>query len=339
MIEIAGLLALRVRWQLAEGRTDQAARTLQTGMAMARHVADEPCFFCAIYGMAMSSAMLDRLEEVIQQPDAPSFYWPLTDLPRPLFDLRKPMQGERLSIYGTFPGAAEMAADLNAKPWTPERVAKIVDLFPYFVSEQNEVLFPYFIDEQNEVLRVRDKALLLARLASRHEAAKKALLDEGRPKELVDAMPHVQVGLRVALLQYDREFDQLLKWQSLPYWEALPAMARESQRLKEAPDDPDGSAIPLARLYLRNLPKAFEYAARMDRRVAALRCVEAVRLYAAAHDGKLPSSLEEIKDAPRPPTRWAARRLGTAASAIGRSSRTRLSPASPRTMATRERMN
>ena len=39
---------------------------------------------------------------------------------------------------------------------------------------------------------------------------------------------------------------------------------------------------------------------RMDRRVAALRCVEAVRLYAAAHDGKLPPSLDEIKDVPVP---------------------------------------
>ena len=41
----------------------------------------------------------------MQQPDAPSFYWPLTDLPRPFIDLRKPMQGERAGVYGSFPGA------------------------------------------------------------------------------------------------------------------------------------------------------------------------------------------------------------------------------------------
>ena len=42
MREIVNLLALRVRFQLAEGKPDEAARTLQTGFAMARHVADAP---------------------------------------------------------------------------------------------------------------------------------------------------------------------------------------------------------------------------------------------------------------------------------------------------------
>ena len=34
------------------------------------------------------------------------------------------MQGERVMAYGTFPGMAETAADLNAKPLTPEQVEK-----------------------------------------------------------------------------------------------------------------------------------------------------------------------------------------------------------------------
>ncbi len=39
---------------------------------------------------------------------------------------------------------------------------------------------------------------------------------------------------------------------------------------------------------------------RIDRQIAALRCVEAIRLYAAAHDGNLPPSLDEIKEVPVP---------------------------------------
>ena len=114
-------------------------------------------------------------------------YWPLTDLPRPLFDLRKPMQGEPVSVYGTFPGMSEMEADLNAKPWTPEQVEKVV------------AVFREITDEQNQFLQIKDDAELLLRIAARHEAAKKVLIDEGRPRELVDAMPHVQVALYVAL--------------------------------------------------------------------------------------------------------------------------------------------
>ena len=288
MRSIAALLNLRARCELAEGRTDKAAHTLQVGLAVARHIADSPTLISTLVGMAVANIMLERLEEVLQQPDAPSLYWPLTDLPRPFIDMRKPMEGERVSVYGSFPGAAEMAADLNAKPWTPEQVAKVV------------YTFEYFEDEQNEVLRIKNKALLLTRLAARHETAKKVLLDEGRPKELVDAMPHVQVALREALCQYDQAYDQVLKWQGLPFWEAQPAMAAAMQRVKALADDKDEPAIPIARVFLPAVTKVFAARARTDRRIAALRCVEAVRLYAAAHDGKPPATLDDLKDTPVP---------------------------------------
>ncbi|HVS38252.1 MAG TPA: hypothetical protein VMS17_22025, partial [Gemmataceae bacterium] len=288
MRSIATLLSLRIRYELAIGRTDKAARTLQIGFAVGRHVADSPTLIRALVGMAITNIMLGRLEEVMQQPDAPSFYWPLADLPRPFIDMRMPTEGERIGAYGTFPGAAEMAADLNAKPWTPEHIAKIVEVFGLFD------------DNQNEILRVKEKALLLTRLASKHEAAKKALLDEGRPKELVDAMPHVQVALRVALMQYDALLDQVLKYQAAPFWEANPAMAKAAQQVKALANDRDEPAIPIARTFLPAVEKVFAARTRTDRRIAALRCVEAVRLYAAAHDGKPPASLDDIKDLPLP---------------------------------------
>jgi hypothetical protein len=37
-----------------------------------------------------------------------------------------------------------------------------------------------------------------------------------------------------------------------------------------------------------------------DRKIASVRCIEAIRLYAAAHDGKLPGALSEITDVPIP---------------------------------------
>ena len=70
-------------------------------------------------------------------------------------------------------------------------------------------------------------------------------------------MPHVQVGLMVALLQYDQLFDEILKWQGLPFWEAQPGFARAEQRLKEMKDDPNAPAIPLAKLFLPATSKVF----------------------------------------------------------------------------------
>jgi len=43
-----------------------------------------------------------------------------------------------------------------------------------------------------------------------------------------------------------------------------------------------------------------DYQIRLDRRVAAVRVVEAIRLYAASHDGKLPEELSQITEVPLP---------------------------------------
>ena len=52
----------------------------------------------------------------------------------------------------------------------------------------------------------------------------------------------------------------------------------------------------MAYYFLPSIQKVTRAQLRVDRRIAALRCVEAIRLYAAAHGGKLPPSLAAMKD-------------------------------------------
>jgi hypothetical protein len=286
--EFAALLQLKIRMAAAEGRFDDAVHSLQTGYALSRHVADAPSLICALVGMAITNIMTPRLEEVLQQPGAPNLYWALTDLPQPFIDLRKPMQGERLMAYGTFPGMAGCAADPNAGPWDEKQVGVAVERLRQLG------------DEQNDMLRLRDQALLALRLAQRHEAAKQQLIAQGRPKEKVDAMPHVQVGLLVAFQQYEQRIDEVVKCQNLPAWESRPRLEEADRRRAELADQKDGPAVPIAKLLSPAFRKIFNARVRTDRRLAALRCVEAVRLYAAGHDGKFPSALSEIKEVPIP---------------------------------------
>ena len=285
--KIAALLTLKVRYELAQGRTGQAARTLQTGFAMARHIGDSSTILTALFGVAISNLMLERVEEFIQQPDAPSFFWPWTDLPRPFIDFRRPLQGERVMIYGLFPGAAEAASDLRAKPWTPEQVRTLVE-----VCRQ--------LDKNNSLVGEKAEEEKLLHLAAKQKGIKKILIDQGRPKDIVDAMPDEEVALLLALQHYDVMFDEFLKWQSLPFWESHPAMVKMEEHLKKRQDDEDGPTVALAHLFDPSPTKYFAAQVRIDRRIAALRCVEAVRLYAADHGSKLPSKLEEIKDTPVP---------------------------------------
>jgi hypothetical protein len=288
MRQVATLLTLRIRYELAMGHTDKAVGTLRVGFAAARHLADQATLICTLVGVAVAQMMENRLEELIQQPDAPNLYWSLIELPRPFIDMRKGMQGERVTVYGTFPGMAETAADLNAKPFTPEQLEKAISMLLFLK------------DQTYGVQRLANDATMALQVADRHEAAKKILIGQGRPKELVDAMPHFQVGLLVALQQYDEWFDESLKWRNLPYWESQAEMSKAAKHIDAISDDQNSPALPIARLLLPAVQKILSASVRIDRRIAALRCVEPVRLYAAAHDGKLPPSLEEIKDAPLP---------------------------------------
>ncbi len=53
--------------------------------------------------------------------------------------------------------------------------------------------------------------------------------------------------------------------------------------------------------FLPSLAKPYFSLNQFERRVAGLRCVEAVRMHAAAHDGKLPQALSDVRVVPIPP--------------------------------------
>ena len=49
--------------------------------------------------------------------------------------------------------------------------------------------------------------------------------------------------------------------------------------------------------------RAYLGGVKFDRQIAALQTVEALRNYAATHDGRLPANLTEMTDTPAPRTR------------------------------------
>jgi hypothetical protein len=56
----------------------------------------------------------------------------------------------------------------------------------------------------------------------------------------------------------------------------------------------------LATLLLPAVHKVYEASYRTERKFAAHRCLEALRVYAAEHDGKLPAALKDITEVPVP---------------------------------------
>jgi hypothetical protein len=280
------LLAVRARLEMAEGRYDDAVWTLRAGFILAKRIGEAPCLICHLVGCAIAQIMIEQLETFIQQPDAPNLYWALTDLPRPLLDPRKPLEGERLGAYGTFPGMIDSASNLKAGPMTPKQVQECIKGLGETMSL---------------IGGISNRTLLALLIRSKHQTAKKVLIAHGRPKELVERMPHVQVALLHSFAQYDELFDEIEKGRTLPY----PQMWREMEKAAEKVDRVTKStvnapAIPLARYLLPAVVRVDRAHVRVDRKVAALRCLEALRLHTDQHGGELPVSLAAITEVPLP---------------------------------------
>jgi hypothetical protein len=284
--EYAVLLALRARLELREGRIDKAVYTCQTGLALSRHAADAPTLINGLIGIAIANTMLGLVEGIIERGGSPNLYWALTDLPRSFIDLRIGLQSERLSLEAAMlPRVRAALVDPKAAPMSFAELQEIARKFEELDSGKTDF-----------------SALSLAVVAAKiHPRAKQFLLKRGFSAAQVDDLPVVQVAFMYALAEYDRHFDNMVKWAQLPYWEARPGLLQAERELKLSKARlPETGGIPLAELLIPACRKVVLSRARLDRRIAALRCVEAIRLHAAAHEGRLPAELSDIKEVPVP---------------------------------------
>ena len=286
MRECAMLLAVKARLEMAEGQPDQALATLRTGMALARNTGQTETLIAFLVGVACANMMEAQLDQFVSLPDAPNLYYALSDLPAPLIDMRKSIESERLFIMGTFPGLGEAATNLDAGN-LPEKDLKTFSKLINGLSDER--------------LGYAGRLYMGWNILQRHEIAKKALIDAGRPPAKVEAMPLMQVAMLHALLEYDAALDNLIIAQRRPYSEwSNPDNDLNKRYLKDRWKYYDTAAIPLAPLILPAVQKVTFARARTDRKIALLRTIEAIRLYAAEHEGKLPRSLAAIREVPLP---------------------------------------
>jgi hypothetical protein len=120
---------------------------------------------------------------------------------------------------------------------------------------------------------------------------------KGLSAEKVEAMPAAQVILLYLMGTYDQDRDEWHRAAYLPYPQARPLCEAALKRLRDAPL---AEGHLLARLFLPGLDRVMWRQNLFDRNLAAMRVIEALRIYAATHDGKLPDKLDEITEVPIP---------------------------------------
>ena len=72
MRELINYIRLRLRFDLQAKQFDEARRSAQTGLALARHMGDSDLMIQDLVGLAIASIMVVQLEEWMQTPDSPN---------------------------------------------------------------------------------------------------------------------------------------------------------------------------------------------------------------------------------------------------------------------------
>ena len=132
--------------------------------------------------------------------------------------------------------------------------------------------------------------------------AKKDLLARGHTAKEIEAMPPAQVLLLSGYEQYLELRDDQQKWICLPYPEAEAGLKRSVEKHKKLQDENETDAVLAFNMLMLSdaLGKIYSSSARTERKVAALRVIEAIRLHAAATNGQLPAKLSNITVVPVP---------------------------------------
>ncbi len=282
MRSLASVAKLRLRGEVKAGEFRKAATTVKTMLGVGQALEQHPTLVGVLVGIAIDAIAMTGVEEMIGQPGCPNLYWALTDLPRPLVSLRRGIGGERLFL------TAQFEKFLKAeRPWTEKEFRDLFDTL-------DEVL----VLEQQRGGGLLPKLLRGARLryavqtadSARLTAARARLVADGMPADGVKAMSDLQIAVLDDFHRYEVLRDEYFKAMTLPYHEAAVEMAKAEERIKttKAKGDIIGPAL------LPAVWKVTQAQVRLDQRVAYLRAVEAVRLYAHANKGELPAKLADL---------------------------------------------
>jgi len=279
-------LWLKARVEISQGTLSQAVDSLRIALALGRNLGQGSWAVENIVGVYLVSHAFDEIERLMQHPDAPNLYWALTALPRPLVDQRQSMQADLDSLAMELPQLRTSEQRILSNQEVIQLWDRVIEVF----EEAEDYPDPWLL---------RTHITLAAMEA--YPKARKYLQRQGMSPDAIEALPVLYVVLKHQYHQWQVLHDSIVKWYHVPYWQAQKGLneayvhMRETRRRRNS-FDVVGKAFQgpfhiVERVHFVNT--------RLQRKIAILRCIEALRIYAGEH-GTLPKSLQDITHVPVP---------------------------------------
>jgi hypothetical protein len=290
---LARMLRVKARLDIADGRLDEAVETLRMGFQLVHDVGQQRFLVSQLVGIACASINLESLPELMAAPRAPNLYWAIAALPRPLVDMNRGLQYERGLAVQMFP----FLKDAETAVRSPEEWQRIL----LTAARQ----FQELGGSGPQAPEWQGNLAVTGVMLKAYPQAKRRLIAAGFEPKRVEAMPVGQVVAIQTARVTRYAYEEMLKWSLLPYEQSL-ARTRESEeklrreKILERDLDFSQGSLPLAQLLLPALGAVRHAEARLERDLAGLQAVEAIRWHAAANAGRLPAKWEDVSVVPVP---------------------------------------
>ena len=288
--ELGRLIAIRARWEIANGQHEQAIDTLRQGYQLAIDTGQPRSLVSSLVGIAIATIMNEQVIELIQASDSPNLYWALAELPRPLISVRRAMELELSWGDRIFPFLRD-AENVQRSPEEWKRVFRDAS------------------SKLGQLAEITDSSLgsdlaMTGIMMHGYVRAKKRLAEQGFDEAELNKMPAMQV---IAIYQNRvnrRIRDEIMKWSLVPYHQSWQRLEQSEAMLRRdgffGVHSENGEVLPVASLLFPALSAARRAEARNWTFLNFLQTIEAIRMYAAEHDGRLPDTLDDIRSAPVP---------------------------------------
>lgn len=293
---LARLLRLRAIEQLDRRDFEGAVSTISDGYRLSSLISTGETLIEQLVAIAIASIMEDTVDRAIQTPGCPNLYWALASLPRPISKIRDSVQFEMHFLTRLFPLLADAEnADYPEDVWRKKWVDSLEPLGKLTGDSSHKVSL----------------ALAMATVGF-VEPARQRLLTSGFAAEKLANMPPTQIVIIDTARELRRLSDESVKAYLLPIEMRKPLMVAREKRFQQWVQEErwsSGGAM-VASVFFPAISQVHEAEVRKLMTQQRLMTVEALRMHAATHEGKLPESLDQLDPVPAMPDPYTGKAFG-----------------------------
>jgi len=283
---LARILAMKIRFQLLQQDFVGAISSVSDGLRLAEFIGQGETLIQKLVGIAVQSVMRDRITDMIATHGCPNLYWALVTIPRPMVNISESVNWELNNIARVLP----VLAEAESAEWTDAQAA----LKWSSVMKDLRALSSGSFGNDDASLALAIGSVTFA------EEARKRLEAAGFPRAKLQKLPAMQLVLIDARRELNRVGDDLGKAHLLPAHLGAAIVKQQDDRFQQwlQKNRMASMAAVIGGLLYPAVVQAKAAETRTQMAYNRLMTLEALRMHAEAHAGKVPDSLEQLSPVP-----------------------------------------